>query len=126
MGFGVSATTLLREAFKINTFSIEAYIDRVGRNKLPTALTLAFTLRQRAVYYLFWNIYCLQINPDKFKKLLGCPLSKLYGFELWLSEKLGLMKKKSGYYYVTDKGAYYYHYIDRYIQPLILTRCGIS
>lgn len=113
LGFGVSATTLLREEFKINTFSIDAYMDRIGKNQLPTALTLSFTLRQRALYYLFWNIYCLQINPDKFKKIIGYPLSKLYGFELWLSERLGLLKKKNGCYHVTDKGAYYYHYVEQ-------------
>ncbi|MGI5858368.1 MAG: coproporphyrinogen-III oxidase family protein [Tepidanaerobacteraceae bacterium] len=112
LGFGVSATTLLREEFKINTFSIDAYMDRISKNQLPTALTLSFTLRQRALYYLFWNIYCLQINPDKFKKIIGYPLSKLYGFELWLSERLGLLKK-NGCYHVTDKGAYYYHYVEQ-------------
>ena len=31
LGFGVSATTLLREEFKINTFSIDAYMDRIGK-----------------------------------------------------------------------------------------------
>ncbi len=112
LGFGVSATTLLREEFKINTFSIDAYMDRIGKNQMPTALTLSFTLRQRAVYYLFWNIYCLQINPDKFKRIIGYSLSKLYGFELWLSERLGLLKK-NGCYHVTDKGAYYYHYVEQ-------------
>jgi oxygen-independent coproporphyrinogen-3 oxidase len=113
LGFGVSATTLLRKEFKINTFSIEAYIDRICRNQLPTSLTLSFTLRQRAIYYLFWHAYSLLIDPNKFEKIIGYPLFKLYGFELWICERLGFMKKRNNRYYLTDRGAYYYHYVEQ-------------
>ena len=113
LGFGVSATTLLRNEFKINTFSIDAYIDRIEHDKLPTALTLYFTLRQRAVYYLFWNAYGMHIKPDQFEEIIGQPLSKLYGFELWISKKLGFLVKKDNDYFLTDKAAYYYHYIEQ-------------
>lgn len=113
LGFGVSATTLLQKQFKINTFSIEAYMERISRGELPTSLTLNFTLRQRAVYYLFWNTYAMEINPEKFEQKIGIPLSKLYGFELWLCEKFGLLDYKNGSYYPTEKGAYYYHYAEQ-------------
>ena len=52
LGFGVSAATLLSREFKINTFSIDGYLNRIKNNLLPTSLTLDFTLRQRAVYHL--------------------------------------------------------------------------
>lgn len=113
LGFGVSATTLLRDQFKINTFSIEGYLERINRRQLPTSLTLDFSLRQRASYYLFWNAYSLQIDEDKFEYFFGVPLSKLYGFELWLCEKLGFVKKSASGYRLTDKGAYYYHFIEQ-------------
>lgn len=113
LGFGVSAATLLRKEFKINTFSINAYIDQINKNQLPTSLTLSFSLRQRAVYYLFWSAYSMQINPDKFEKLLGLPLSRLYGFELWVCKKLKLLEEKNNCYYLTDKGALYYHSIEQ-------------
>lgn len=113
LGFGVSATTLLQKQFKINTFSIDAYIERISRGELPTSLTLHFTMRQRAVYYLFWNTYSMEINPEKFKQKIGLPLTKLFGFELWLCKILGLLDYRNGSYYPTEKGAYFYHYVEQ-------------
>lgn len=113
LGFGVSATTLLRREFKINTFSISSYIDRINQNKLPTSLTLNFTKRQRACYYLFWNSYGLQIDPGAFEEMIGAPLVKLYSFELWFGKRIGLIKCDGVNYHLTDKGAYYYHYIEQ-------------
>ena len=113
LGFGVSAATLLRKEFKINTFSIEAYIDRIKNEQLPTSLTLAFTLRQRAAYYLFWNTYAMLIDPARFEKYFGLPLAKLYGFELWLCNTLGLIRKDNKSYHLTEKGAYFYHIVEQ-------------
>lgn len=113
LGFGVSATTLLKDSFKINTFSIEEYIKRVEENCLPTSLTLNFTKRQRAVYYLFWSAYSMRIFSEKFENIVGEPLKKMFGFEFWLLEKLGLISNERNYYRLTDKAAYYYHYIEQ-------------
>ena len=113
LGFGVSATTLLKDTFKINTFSIEEYINRVEEEKLPTSLTLDFTPRQRAVYYLFWSAYSMKIDSEKFENIVGKPLKDMYGFEFWLAEKLGYVKKYGKIYELTDKASYYYHYIEQ-------------
>lgn len=50
LGFGCSATTLLRNQFKINTFDIASYCERIGRETLATSLTIRFTKRQRMIY----------------------------------------------------------------------------
>jgi len=113
LGFGVSATTLLKDIFKINTFSIEEYIKRVNGHSLPTSLTLNFTKRQRAVYYLFWSSYSMKINADKFKKMIGTPLSEMYGLEITFAEKAGILKRNGSTYELTDKAAYIYHYIEQ-------------
>ena len=113
LGFGPSATTLLRDIFKINTFPIPAYTGRINENRLPTSLTLAFTKRQRACYYLFWACYSMQINADEYGKIMGEPPEKLFRFELWLGEKAGLLKKEKNDYRLTDKGAYFYHKIEQ-------------
>lgn len=113
LGFGVSATTLLKDIFKINTFSIEEYVNRVNSHSLPTSLTLNFTKRQRAVYYLFWSSYSMKINGDKFHKLLGTPLKKMYGLEIFFAEKAGILKRNGNTYELTDKAAYIYHYIEQ-------------
>lgn len=113
LGFGASATTLLKNTFKINTFSIEAYIERMHSNRMPTSLSLSFTLRQRAAYHLFWSAYAMKIDPVHFETIVGRPLSELFGFELWVAQKLNLLSMKNGCYYLTTRGALYYHYIEQ-------------
>ncbi len=113
LGFGVSSTTLLKDKFKINTFSIEEYINRINESQLPTSLTLNFTKRQRAVYYMFWSSYSMKIYPEKFKKIVGEPLAKLYGLEIYLAEKTGILTKEGNMYKLTDKGAIIYHDIEQ-------------
>jgi hypothetical protein len=63
----------LSEKYRINTFSIEAYIKRIKDNKLPTSLTLHFSFRQRIVYYLFWCLYGTKINKMRFNRVVRKP-----------------------------------------------------
>jgi len=113
LGFGVSAASLLKDSFKINTFSIEAYIDRINGGCLPTSLTLDFTKRQRAAYFLFWSAYGMKIDPAEFEKIIGTKLRKMYRFELFAAEKLGCLRRAGEIYYITDKGAAFYHDIEQ-------------
>jgi len=113
LGFGVSATTLLKDQFKINTFSIEGYIDRIKNGLLPTSLTLDFSLRQRAAYYLFWSAYSIRISPSGFGSYFDRTIDSIYGAEIGLCVLLGLLRKKGTEYELTEKGAYYYHYIEQ-------------
>lgn len=114
LGFGCSATTLLREQFKINTFSVEQYCGRIEREMLPTSLTLRFTRRQRMVYFLFWTAYSTQVRAEDFERFFGVPLTKMYGTELKLAGLLGFVKEKDGVYSMTLKGAFYYHYYENF------------
>jgi len=114
LGFGCSATTLLREQFKINTFSVEEYCRRIDCGTLPTALTLRFTLRQRMVYYLFWTAYSTRVDAGAFQRFFGVPLKKMYGFELGLAKLLGFVTERNGVYEMTLKGAFYYHYYENF------------
>ena len=113
LGFGVSATTLLKDSFKVNTFSVPAYIDRIRKGELATALTCRFTLRQRALYFLFWSAYSLRVNSMNFQEILGVSLESLFAKEFWLAEKLGLVVKKEEDYLLTEKGASLYHDIEQ-------------
>lgn len=114
LGFGCSATTLLREQFKINTFSVEEYCKRISENKLPTSLTLRFTKRQRMVYYLFWTAYSTRVREADFEAFFGVPLKRMYGTELLIARILGFVTKKDGIYEMTLKGAFYYHYYENF------------
>ncbi|MBQ7103544.1 MAG: radical SAM protein, partial [Anaerotignum sp.] len=98
IGFGCSATTLLQEQFKINTFSVEEYCKRVEAGKLPTSLTIRFSLRQRMVYYLFWTAYSTKVDERAFYDFFGVPLKKMYGTELILAKLLGFVTEENGVY----------------------------
>lgn len=114
IGFGCSATSLFRDSFKINTFDVNAYCDRINAGEPATSLTIRFTGRQRMVYWLFWTSYSTRLDPAGFERFFGVPLKKAYGFELWLAGILGFVRKKDGILEMTPKGAFYYHYYENY------------
>ncbi|MBQ7033197.1 MAG: radical SAM protein [Clostridia bacterium] len=114
LGFGCSATSLLKEQFKINTFDVEAYCDRIRSGKLATSLTIRFTRRQRMLYWLFWTAYTTRVKASDFESFFGVPLKRMYGFELWLAKRLGFIREHAGTYEMTLKGAFYYHYYENF------------
>lgn len=114
LGFGCSATTLLRHQFKINTFSVDEYCARINGGKLPTSLTVRFTERQRMVYWLFWTAYSTRVSEADFERFFGVKLRRKYGFELMLARILGYVKYRGGVYTMTPRGAFYYHYYENF------------
>lgn len=114
LGFGCSATTLLHDQFKINTFSIEEYEKRIDENKMATSLTIRFTIRQRMIYYLFWMAYGTHVYSKSFEEFFGIKLKKAYGFEFALAKKLGYFTEEDGIYTMTPKGAFYFHYYENF------------
>ena len=114
LGFGCSATTLLRGQFKVNTFDVDAYCGRIDAGELPTALTIRFTERQRMVYWLFWTAYSTRVDARDFERFFGKPLMRMYGAELALAKALGFVREADGVVSMTKKGAFYYHYYERF------------
>ncbi|GAH55902.1 unnamed protein product, partial [marine sediment metagenome] len=88
---------------KINTFSVRQYIKCLDDNKLPTALSLKFSPRTRALYWLFWLAYKFYISGDNFYELFGKKLDNIFKLELYWAKKLRYIKKYSGGYKLTDK-----------------------
>lgn len=114
LGFGCSATTLLKDQFKINTFSVSEYCKRIDEGTLPTSLTLRFSRRQRMIYYLFWTAYSTEVRADDFKRFFGVSLKSMYGFELSIAKLAGFLTEQDGVYRMTPKGAFYYHYYENF------------
>ena len=114
LGFGCSATTLLKDQFKINTFSTEEYCKRIDEGNLPTSLTIRFSLHQRMVYYLFWTAYSTRVDAAAFERFFGVPLKKAYGWEMTMAKVLGFVTEEHGIYQMTLKGAFYYHYYENF------------
>ena len=114
LGFGCSATTLLKDQFKINTFSVDEYCKRIDSGSLPTSLTIRFSVRQRMIYYLFWTAYSTKVNSRDFEGFFDIPLKKVYGMELLIAKLLGFITEENGVYSMTLKGAFYYHYFENF------------
>ena len=114
LGFGVSAATLLKDSFKINTFDITSYIQRINKQTIPTSLTMYFTKRQRMIYYLFWTLYSTEIDSQSFEEIFNVSLKKVYGLEFYLAKKMNLLTKENNVYKMTLKGAFYYHYYENF------------
>lgn len=114
LGFGCSATSLFKDQFKINTFDVKSYCERIDTGKLATSLTIRFTRRQRMIYWLFWTAYSTRVKSTDFEHFFDVPLKKMYGFEFWLAKKLGFVKEQDGIYEMTLKGAFYYHYYENF------------
>ncbi len=113
IGFGPSAATLLKDVFKVNTFSVREYVKKLDDNKLATAITLKFNPRIRALYWLFWASYRLYIDRDNFYRLFGESLDDMFRYELYIAKKLGYIEKCRGGYRLTGRGAYAFHLIEQ-------------
>ncbi|MDD3589456.1 MAG: radical SAM protein [Thermoguttaceae bacterium] len=114
LGFGCSATSLFKKQFKINTFDVGSYCERIDSGQLATSLTIRFTKRQRMIYWLFWTAYSTKVKASDFERFFGVPLKKAYGFEFWLAKRLGFFTEEDGVYQMTLKGAFYYHYYENF------------
>lgn len=114
IGFGCSATSLFKDQFKINTFDVASYCNRINSGSLATSMTIRFTARQRMIYWLFWTAYSTKVRDEDFEKFFGVSLKKMYGLELWVAKKIGFITEKDGTYEMTLKGAFYYHYYENF------------
>lgn len=113
IGFGASSVSLAKDKFKLNTFSVTEYIKRTKEGVIPTSLTMNLNLRNRALYWLFWNSYTLKFDNSKFNKLFGENLKDVLGIELKLAEIFGIIKRKDEDYLLTEKGVYLYHLTEQ-------------
>ncbi|HSK46669.1 MAG TPA: radical SAM protein [Coriobacteriia bacterium] len=113
IGFGASATTLLRDQFKLNTFSVDGYIDAISKGHPATAYTLRFSPRSREAYWLFWSCYNMDIRPDRFRQLFGEELERDFGLWLNLGRRLGIVADAVDGYTLTSRGAYLYHVVEQ-------------
>ena len=113
LGFGASATTLLPDLFSINTFSVDAYSSRLGQGQVPTALTLPFTRRTRALYWLFWNSYLTRLSRQDYARLFDGNLDDDFRPELRLARHLGIIKEAVYGYALTPRGRYLFHLVEQ-------------
>lgn len=113
LGYGPSATTLLKDNFRINTFSVTEYINTLEDNRIPTALIFDFSKRARYLYWLFWSCYNLDIDKDNFFQLFNKDLDSKFWGEIKVGKLLGIVENNGGGYKLTDRGAYLFHLVEQ-------------
>ncbi len=113
LGFGPSATTLLKDNFRINTFSVTEYINTLEGGRIPTALIFDFSERARCLYWLFWSCYNLDIDKNNFFQLFNKDLDSEFRWEIRVGKLLGIIENNGDGYKLTDKGAYLFHLVEQ-------------
>jgi len=113
IGLGPSAASLDSHTFKINTFSVGEYNACLKHNRIPTALTLKFDNRRRALYWLFWSAYNLQLGRKSFRDLFDTELDSFFRLEIFLGKKLGIIEEDGQGYHITERGARLYHMMEQ-------------
>ena len=113
LGFGPSATTLGMDAFKVNTFSVDAYIESLKLGQIPTALTMTFSRRARRVYWLFWNCYNGYLSTEIYRNLFTSELVDDFSLFLSLGMFIGFLLKIPEGWILTERGSYYFHRIEQ-------------
>ena len=113
IGLGPGAASVFDDKFRLNTFSVEEYINSISKNEFPCALVLDFTKFSRKSYWLFWNVYNMNLDKKVYKKMFGSDLSKDYRLELAIAKAMKLLKEDDVGYKVTTKGSYYFHGVEQ-------------
>ncbi|HBI92001.1 MAG TPA: radical SAM protein, partial [Terrisporobacter glycolicus] len=110
---GPGAASLFDDKFRLNTFSVNEYINAINNNEFACALVLNFTKFSRKSYWLFWNVYNMNLNKEHYEKMFSSYLSKDYRLELSIAKIMGLLKEDETGYKVTTKGSYYFHAVEQ-------------
>jgi oxygen-independent coproporphyrinogen III oxidase len=107
LGFGAGAGTHFENGYYLNTFSVEAYIDRINGGKYPTALRFEFDDKMNNLFWLYWRFYDSRIPIQEFKnRFLGN--SKIQQL-IFIFIHTGLLIKGENEFLLTRKGSFWLH-----------------
>ncbi|MDC7126161.1 MAG: radical SAM protein [Spirochaetales bacterium] len=113
IGFGPSATSLFRDRFCINSFSLDEYCRNIDASESPRVLELKFSQRVRQMYWLFWSCYNLKISKPDFANFFNRALDKEFAGVLKAAQILKLIAPHSDGYSLTRKGALWFHRVEQ-------------
>jgi coproporphyrinogen III oxidase-like Fe-S oxidoreductase len=112
VGIGVSATTMMGDYFSVNTFSVAEYI-RTADQGLRPALAIRLDTRDKLAYWLFWRGYDLEIDTARLRAIFDTGLPSNIKSLLSLLSCLGAAKRQGDTFYLTERGAYLFHLIEK-------------
>jgi len=111
IGFGPSAASMIGESFYVNTFSINAYAEKLRQNSRPVALVLPVDQRLEMAYWLYWRTYELEVSETAFQQVFGAEasLKATFGPIMHFFRTLGMLEKQPDGWRITRRGAYWIH-----------------
>lgn len=112
IGIGAGAASRIGDYFMVNTFSVKEYI-RAVRDGSPVALVTRLNPADQMAYWLFWRCYDLAIDRNISRTIFGRDLPGYYQGFLSLLRLLGLVRKRENTIYLTPRGAYIFHILEK-------------
>jgi oxygen-independent coproporphyrinogen-3 oxidase len=109
LGLGASGGSYLNDIFFLNTFNVDAYIESMEQNKMPTALSVDLTENMQMAGWLYWRIYETRFIKLDFFKKFKVNFDTKYGKLIRSLSQIGFLKDDGQSIVLTDKGAYWLH-----------------
>lgn len=114
VGVGAGATSQFGNFFYLNTFNVQAYIERVNQGVLPINLVTAMNQREEMAYWLFWRCYENVIDLGRFKQKFGVCLREEFPHIRNLARLTGLAREEGNSFKLTERGMFLYHLIEKH------------
>lgn len=114
LGLGAGAASHTDRGFYLNTFSVDAYIERCKMNKWATSLYMPFTELMQSYFWLYWRLYDTKVNKKQVSAKFNSDFTKLYRI-LKILKHLQLLREDDDFYELNEKGAFWLHLLQNNI-----------
>ena len=112
-GLGSGAIGYLGGVCYANTFSIEEYIERLGRGEIPLMASRTFSRRERARYDFVMKLFGMELDLDALRDRYGGEILSLLWKDIGAFTMAGGLHYEGGKLFLTDRGRYYWVIIMR-------------
>ena len=103
LGLGIGAASFIDNTRYKNTSSLKEYIRLQGN--VPYEEVQNLSVREQMEEFMFLGLRKIAgVREQDFKKQFGCTLDSVYGDVLAKNERDGLLEKRDGRVFLTDKG----------------------
>jgi coproporphyrinogen III oxidase-like Fe-S oxidoreductase len=106
IGIGAGSVSLVNGLFYVNSFSLEAYAERLSHNKLPIALARALSEKEYLRYFLLTKLFGTRVNLTQFRQQFGVDIYDRLGAEIRLLKLAGAVTENGEVLQVTRRGMY--------------------
>lgn len=111
IGLGAGAGSRLEKSFYFNTFSIDAYENRLlSEEKLPIAVDMEIDKNLAKMYWLYWKLYETRIPFEEYEQMANRKIRCL----LFLFKLFGFCHEESQSFVLTKRGAFWIHWVQNH------------